>query len=100
MAGSPCRSVCLLRPQEKAEEDEADELLRFAESLDFDQYLDDLEVRSAMEQAKAQLEALEKERVADQLEAAAQARAEARAAAHANGERVVPLTADSLRQVR
>ena len=120
---SPCHVTTLPRPyhhpittlppsprQEKAEEDEADELLRFAESLDFDAYLDDLEVRTAMEQAKAQLEALEQERVADVHMAAAAARAaaaeERQAQAQASGEhqpgggKVTALTADSLRQVR
>lgn len=47
--------------KETAEEEEADELLAFAQSLDFDKYLDNIEVVEAMEAAKAQLEALERE---------------------------------------
>jgi len=98
--------------KEKEEEEEADELLRFAESLNFDEYLDNLEVRQAMEQARAQLEALERERVEEE-EAAAAAEdsedAEGKEEKKGEGEegeattekkRVVPLTADSLRRVR
>lgn len=98
--------------KEKAEEEEADALLRFAESLDFEKYLDDLDVRAAMEVAQAQLEALEKERAEeDEAEAEEKAalEAEAKAAAGEGDEgkggeeskserKVVALNAESLKQ--
>lgn len=45
----------------KAEEDEAEELLNFAANLDFDAFVDDVEVMAAIEQAKRALDDLDKE---------------------------------------
>lgn len=41
--------------KEAKEEEDVDKLLDFASSLDFDQYLDDLEVRAALEQVRDRL---------------------------------------------
>lgn len=47
-------------------EDE-DELISFAKNLDFDKYIDDLEVHTMMERVKARIAQLERETTADEM---------------------------------
>jgi hypothetical protein len=45
--------------EDEEDEDEAEKLLNFAAGLDFDKYVDDLEVRAMMDQVKARVDELE-----------------------------------------
>ena len=47
------------KKQDQQEEDEAEELLDFAAGLDFDKFIDDMEVRAMMEQVKGRVDELE-----------------------------------------
>jgi len=65
---------------DEQEEDEAEELLDFAAGLDFDKFIDDMEVRAMMEQVKGRVDELETaiaedERIADNLDSRAEERA-------------------------
>jgi len=64
------------------DDEEAEELLDFASGLDFDKFIDDMEVRAMMEQVKGRVDDLESA-IAD--EEAAEKLAEARATARENG---------------
>jgi hypothetical protein len=64
---------------EDKEEDEAEKLLDFASSLDFDKYIDDMEVRAMMEQVKNTVDELESAIAAEDEEEEAAAEAAARA---------------------
>ena len=57
--------------KEAAEEQEADELLDFANNLDIDEYLDDLEVRAALEAVQDRVSRLRKEKAKMDAEDAA-----------------------------
>lgn len=64
---------------EEQEEEEAEELLDFAAGLDFDKFIDDMEVRAMMEQVKGRVDELEsaiadEEDVAERLAARAEER--------------------------
>jgi hypothetical protein len=67
------------------DEEEAEELLDFASGLDFDKFIDDMEVRAMMEQVKSRVDDLES---AIAEEETAELAAEARALARENGEDV------------
>merc|ERR1711998_194569 len=60
------------------DEEEAEELLDFASGLDFDKFIDDMEVRAMMEQVKGRVDELESA-IAEEEEAEARARARAEA---------------------
>jgi hypothetical protein len=67
------------KAQERKEEEEAEDLLDFAAGLDFDKFIDDMEVRAMMDQVKGRVDELEsaiaeEEVVAGQLAAEREAR--------------------------
>lgn len=65
---------------ESKEEEEADDLLKFAEGLDFEKYMDDVEIKTMMEMVAHRIQELEKETKLDaQLESEAEMRGVMRA---------------------
>lgn len=79
--------VTLQVAEEEKELDDEDDLMQFAKGLDFDKYIDDLEVKTMMDKVQARILELEKasseERIRD---AEAEQRAVARAIMEAKGE--------------
>eukprot|EP00741_Cyanophora_paradoxa_P004555 tig00000808_g4424.t1 len=59
----------------RQEEDEADDLINFATGLDFDRYMEDMEVRQKIKQIRQRVKELAEERKAEHLAAAAAAAA-------------------------
>merc|ERR1711871_91324 len=65
---------------ESKEEEEADDLLQFAEGLDFEKYMDDVEIKTMMEMVSRRIQELEKEtKLCAQLESEAEMRGAVRA---------------------
>ena len=69
---------------EDKEDEEAEKLLDFASSLDFDKYIDDMEVRAMMEQVKNTVDELESAIAAEDAEETAAAEAAAASAARSD----------------
>ena len=71
---------------EEEKEEEADELLAFADGLDFEKYVDDLEVRSALAAITKRISEIEKEGTPDRAEGKDAGDGGARVSAFAHGE--------------
>ena len=65
---------------ESKEDEELDDLLKFTEGLDFEKYMDDVEIKTMMEMVSRRIQELEKEtKLGAQLESEAEMRSAARA---------------------
>ena len=73
--------------EEEKEMDDEDELMQFAKGLDFDKYIDDLEIKTMMERVQQRIKELERASEDDrQRDAEAEQRAITRAIMEAKGE--------------